>query len=78
MIKNAKHKQGKHPNSLKNLTYHEGRKTKYGENKSKRGVTLTDEGWEGIRNLAIKHGCSSASDFLEKIGRGLMEVKTIA
>ena len=78
MSQSAEHKQGKHPNSLKNLTYHEGRKAKYGKNKSKRGVTLTDEGWEGIRNLAVEHGCSSASDFLEKIGRGLMEVKASA
>lgn len=74
----TKYKQGEHPNSLKNLTYHQGRKAKYGQNKSKRGVTLTDEGWEGIQNLAIEHGCSSASDFLEKVGRGLVEIKVSA
>ncbi len=70
--------KGQHPNSLANLTYHKGRKSNYGTPKSKRGVTLTDEGWNGIKVLAEQHGCSSVSDFLEKVGRGLVEVKASA
>ena len=73
-----KYTQGQHPNSLANLTYHKGRKSDYGTRKSKRGVSLTDEGWNGIKSLANEHGCTSVSDFLEKVGRGLVEVKASA
>ena len=73
-----KYPKGQHPNSLANLTYHKGRKSDYGKPKSKRGVTLTDEGWNGIKTLANQHGCNSVSDFLEKVGRGLVKVKAPA
>jgi hypothetical protein len=70
--------QGQHPNSLANLTHHKGRKSNYGTRKSKRGVSLTDEGWDGIKSLATEYGCNSVSDFLEKVGRGLVEIKASA
>jgi len=73
-----KYSQGQHPNSLANLTYHQGRKSEYGTKKKTRGVTLTDEGWEHLKFLANQHGCSSVSDFLEKIGRGvIVEIQNI-
>ena len=70
-----KYSQGEHPNSLSNLTYHQGRKSDFGQRKKTRGVSLTDEGWEKMKALASKHGCSSVSDFLEKIDREIVEVK---
>lgn len=73
-----KYTPGQNPNSLANLTYHKGRTSDYGTRKSKRGVSLTDEGWNGIKLLADEHGCTSVSDFLEKVGRGLVEVKATA
>jgi hypothetical protein len=73
-----KYSHGQHPNSLSNLTYHQGRKTDFEQRKKTRGVSLTDEGWENMKSLAREHGCSSVSDFLEKIARGIMEVKLSA
>ena len=73
-----KYSKGEHPNSLSNLTYHQGRKSDFGQRKKTRGVSLTDEGWENMKLLASEHGCSSVSDFLEKIARGIMEVKISA
>jgi hypothetical protein len=77
-MSNQKYSQGQHPNSLSNLTYRQGRKRDFEQRKKTRGVSLTDEGWENMKSLANKHGCSSVSDFLEKIARGIMEVKISA
>lgn len=73
-----KYNRGEHPNSLSNLTYHQGRKSDYGSRKSKRGVVLTDDGWDGIKSLATQHGFKSASDFLEQLGRGVVTIKVSA
>ena len=73
-----KYSQGEHPNSLSNLTYHQGRKSDFGQRKKTRGVSLTDEGWENMKSLANQYGCSSVSDFLEKIARGIVELKVSA
>lgn len=73
-----KYTQGEHPNSLANLTYHKGRKRDFGERKKTRGVSLTDEGWNRMKLLAEEYGCSSVSEFLEKVARGLVEVKASA
>ncbi len=73
-----KYTQGQHPKSLANLTYHQGRKSNFGERKKTRGVSLTDEGWNRMKLLAEEYGCSSVSDFLEKVARGLIEVKASA
>ncbi len=73
-----KYTQGEHPHSLSNLTYHQGRKSDFGERKKTRGVSLTDEGWNRMKLLANEYGCNSVSDFLEKVARGLVEVKASA
>ena len=73
-----KYTQGEHPNSLSNLTYHQGRTSDFGERKKTRGVSLTDEGWNRMKLLANEYGCNSVSDFLEKVARGLVEVKASA
>lgn len=64
-----------HPNTLANLTYHEGRKPLFGTKKKGRRLSVTEEGWEGTAQVAQALGCRSVSDFLEKIGRG--EVKVV-
>lgn len=67
-----KAKQGKNPNSLKNLI-HEGRPSSeqvYGEPKKQRTLTVTDSGWQGAVAAIKAAGYSSISEYLEKIGRG--------
>ncbi len=61
---------GQHPNSQANLTYHGGRPKAFGSEKKKRYLSVTDEGWEGATEFARAAGCSSVSEFLEKLGRG--------
>ncbi len=76
-----KHKQGKHPNSLRNLipgVSGSGRKTQYGSKKKKRGIYLTDESFTNLTFLAKKYGCSSVSDLLEKFGRGIIPLDEIS
>ena len=72
--KEKKYKPGLHPNSLANLTSKSGRKPDFGERKKTRGVTLTDEGWENLKLLASEYDCSSVSDLMERISRGLLEI----
>ena len=78
-MKTEKHDgRGKHPNSLKNLSYSAGRPQQYNTNKKTRTVTITEEGWLGFDKLAKQYGCSSKSDFIEKLGRGLIKLETSA
>jgi|GEM_PF-1971640 len=72
------YKKGKHPNSLANLTSHEGRPQQYKSKKKARSVSITPEGWDGIGELAEQNGCSSKSEFLEKLGRGLIKLQISA
>lgn len=65
---------GQHPNSQANLTYHSGRPPAYGENKRKRYLSVTDEGWEGTQAVVRAVGCASVSEFLEKLGRGELTI----
>lgn len=65
----AKYKVGENPNSLANLTYHSGRPKAYGTEKKQRYITVTEEGWEGAQDFAKAMGCTSFSDFVEKLGR---------
>ena len=51
---------------------------KYGSNKKTRTVTVTDEGWQGFEQLAKQYGCSSKSELLEKLGRGLIKLQISA
>jgi hypothetical protein len=46
--------------------------------KKTRTVTVTDEGWLGFDRLAKQHGCSSKSELLEKLGRGLIKLQISA
>ena len=73
-----KYPLGKHPNSLANLNYRGGRPTNFSSRKKQRTLTVTEEGWEGLQPVVKKLGCKSVSDFLEKVGRGLVEVKESA
>jgi hypothetical protein len=70
--------RGKHPNSLENLTYNGGRPKQYDCIKRTRTVTVTDEGWLGFDKLAKQHGCSSKSELLEKLGRGIIKLQVSA
>jgi hypothetical protein len=70
--------RGQHPNSLENLTYNGGRPQQYDTSKKTRTVTVTDEGWLGFEQLAKQYGCSNKSEFIEKLGRGLIELKASA
>ncbi len=63
---------GRNPESIKNLI-HEGRPSGsdiYGEPKKKRTLTITESGWQGITKAAKEAGCTSVSEYLEKIVRG--------
>jgi len=63
---------GKNPNSLDNLI-HSGRPSGeeiYGETKKKRTLTVTESGWQGVVRAARAAGCTSVSEYMEKIGRG--------
>ncbi|MCT7955969.1 hypothetical protein [Laspinema palackyanum] len=63
-----------HPNSLKNLTYHEGRPQKWGEQKKTRKLTVTETGWEGVVAIAQEQG-HSVSELLEMLGRGQLSLQ---
>ena len=79
--KNQKYPRGKHPNTLASLKknhYHGGRPYEFTSPKKTRSVTVTEEGWENLKILAQKTGCKGISEFLEKVSRGLLEVKEVA
>ena len=78
MAQQTKYAHGKNPNSLANLKKSEGRPTQYGTEKKRRNVSVTCEGWEGIGELAQKYGCSNKSEFLEKLGRGIIKLQVPA
>ena len=60
---------GKNPASIKNLI-HVGRPSIYDEPKKKRTLSITESGWQGITEAAKEAGCSSVSEYLERVGRG--------
>jgi hypothetical protein len=60
-----------HPNSLANLGT---RPLLFEEKKKTRTVTVTEEGWKAIKQKAKDAGCSSISDFIEKVARGQIEI----
>lgn len=60
------------PISLKNLEV--GSKPKHGTPKRPRSVSLTDDGWQGLKDLAKERNISLA-EFLELIGRGKITLK---
>ena len=73
-----KYHKGKHPNSLANLQPGSGGRPKgyLSQEKKRRHLTVTDAGWEGVKPVIKQFGCSSVSEFLEKLGRG--EIKLSA
>jgi hypothetical protein len=71
---NKNYSPGRHPNTLANLTYHEGRPTIFDSPKKRRNVSVTEEGWKGLQPLMEETGCKSVSDLLEKLGRGLVKI----
>jgi hypothetical protein len=69
-VPQVKYPQGKNPHSLQNLTYKGGRPTEFNESKEPHTVTITPSGWQGLKELVEQQGCSSISDFLDRLGRG--------
>ena len=71
-----KYTKGRNPNSLANLQPGKGRKPKGfdGAEKKRRSLTVSDDGWEGILPIIEEVGCSSVSEFLEKLGRGQLKI----
>jgi hypothetical protein len=67
------YKQGEHPNSLANLI-HSGRPKTYGVEKKQRYLSVTEEGWDGVKDVAKTVECRSVSDLLEKLGRGELKI----
>ena len=63
--------RGRHPNSLANL---QSGQIKFEEKKKVRSVSVTQQGWNGIAQIAEASGCDSISEFLEKLGRGEVKI----
>ena len=74
--KKSVYKQGEHPNSLANLI-HSGRPKTYGAEKKQRYLSVTEEGWDGVKDVVKKVDCTSVSDLLEKLGRGDLKVISV-
>ena len=66
--KKSSYQRGEHPNSLANLT-HSGRPKAYGAAKKQRYLSITEEGWNGAKDVAKETDCTSVSDLIEKLGR---------
>jgi len=73
--KKREYAPGENPNSQENL---QPREPIFGERKKRRELTVTEEGWIGVKSLAKDSGCTGVSDLLEKLGRGLIEIKNPA
>ncbi len=77
---NKQYSPGKHPNSLANLKLghsNAGRHKAFeDENKKQRSLSVTDTGWNGIKLAAKKYGCKSVSEFIEKWGRGQLDLES--
>lgn len=68
--------RGLSPNSQKNLI-HTGRPSSedvYGEPSRNHTVTVTDTGWNGVKDIVKQAGYSGVSEFLEYVGRGIISV----
>lgn len=68
--KKSEFNPGEHPHSQGNL---QPRETMYEENKKRRQIMATDVGWDGFKDVAKQLGIS-ASELVERIGRGLIRV----
>ena len=74
--KKTTYKPGEHPNSLANLI-HEGRPKAYGAEKKQRYLSITEEGWNGAKDVAKMADCTSVSDLIEKLGRGEIKIFSV-
>ena len=74
--KEVKYAKGRHPNSLASLkkSPHSGRPRQFDGQKKSRSLSMTDEGWQGMKEAAKQYGYKSLSEFLEKWGRGEIKV----
>jgi hypothetical protein len=69
----AKYGRGQNPSSLQNLQ--PGRvNRRYESPKKQRTVTVTEDGWAGIKSIAEAMDMS-ISEVIEQIGRGMLKVK---
>ncbi len=68
--KKSEYAPGENPRSQENL---QPRKAMYDEPKKRRQLMATDEGWNGFKQVA-KAMDLSASELVEQIGRGLVEL----
>ena len=73
--KKSEYRPGEHPNSIANLI-HEGRPKAYVADKKQRYLSITEEGWEGAKDVAKMLECRGVSDLIEKLGR--VELKIIS
>ena len=64
---------GNHPRSRKNLR---PRKPTYGQNKVRKDVYVTPDGWNGLKEVAEKHEVS-VSELVERIGRGMIATENV-
>ncbi len=71
--KKSSYQRGEHPNSLANLT-HSGRPKAYGAAKKQRYLSITEEGWNGAKDVAKETDCTSVSDLIEKLGRRELKI----
>lgn len=73
----AEYPQGKNPNSLANLKLGRGKRPRGfdKEDKKQRSLSVTDTGWQGMKLLSKRYGCKSVSEFMEKAGRGLLDLE---
>ena len=68
--------RGENPNSLANLKPGYGTKPRgfNSEEKKRRNLSVTETGWKGTQLTAREYGCKSVSEFLEKLGRGEIDL----
>ncbi len=71
-----KYPPGKNPNSLANLKPGQGTKPRgfNCEEKKRRNLSVTETGWQGTQSAIKQYGCKSVSEFLEKFGRGQLDL----
>ena len=62
---NARKATGKGPSNSDT----EGRPPVHEQKKQNHNISVTPDGWKGVRTVARKHGCSSVSELIEKLGR---------
>ena len=72
----TKYSPGKNPNSLANLKLGQGTKPRGFdcEEKKRRNLSVTETGWQGTQSVVKQYGCKSVSEFLEKLGRGQLDL----